>query len=197
MLGSTALRFLGVALGVQNPTTQTNEAERTVLTKHLVGKKKVVEIGVFEGFTTRILTKNVDSDAKVWGVDPFFTGRIGISWGYQMSRAYNAEALKSGKLTLVRTMSTEVGYQVPLEVDFVFIDADHSLEGITADWAFWSERIAPNGIIALHDSIVPAHNPRVADFGSHKYFESHIRNDDRFEVVETADSLAVLRRRAT
>jgi predicted O-methyltransferase YrrM len=196
VFGSTALRFFAIFFGAVQPDTQTTEAERILLKKHLVGKKKIVEIGVFEGFTTRVLTESADADAKIWGVDPFFTGRIGICWGYQISRVYNQGALKNKKLSLVRALSTEVGDKVPTEVDFVFIDADHSLEGITADWAFWSKRIAPNGVIALHDSIVPPHNPRVADFGSHVYFESHIRHDDRFEFVETADSLAILRRHA-
>lgn len=196
MIGSTALRFLAISIGTAKPMTQTTEAERALLKRHVAGKKNLVEIGVFEGFTTRVLTENADLDAKIWGVDPFFPGRMGICWGYQISRYYNANALKAKKLRFVRALSTEVGNQVPNEVDFVFIDADHSLEGITADWAFWSKRITPGGIVALHDSIVPPHNPRVANYGSHKYYESHIRNDDRFEVVETADSLAVLRRRA-
>lgn len=195
VIGSTALRFMAIAVGAQQPKTQTTEAERALLKKYLNGKKKVVEIGVFEGFTTKFLTEHSDANTRVWGVDPFFKGRVGISWGYQMSRVFNADAIRSDKLTFVRTFSTDVGDQVPAEVDFVFIDADHSLEGITADWEFWRNRIAPGGIIALHDSLVPAHNPRVAEFGSHKYFESHIRFDSDFELVETADSLAVLSRK--
>ena len=142
-----------------------------------------------------MLAEYADADALVWGVDPFFKGRVGISWGYQICRAYNARALKSGRLKLIHALSTEVGDRVPGEVDFVFIDADHSLAGITADWAFWSKKIEPNGMIALHDSLIPVHNPRVATFGSHRYFESHIRFDQRFEVIDAANSLAVLRRK--
>jgi predicted O-methyltransferase YrrM len=193
--GSTALRYAAVAFGAQKPTTQTTELERALLVKYLKGKKKIVEVGVFEGYTTKVLTENADADAKIYGVDPFFKGRIGISWGYRMSRAHNARALKKDRLTFVRTLSTEVGDQIPEKVDFVFIDADHSLDAIIADWSFWSNRIAPGGIIGLHDSIVPAHNPRVANFGSHQYFESTIKHDPRFEVLETADSLAILHHR--
>lgn len=195
VLGATALRYAAVAIGAQQPSTQTTEKERALLIKYLNGRRKVVEIGVFEGFTTRVLTENADADATIYGVDPFFKGRMGISWGYRMSRAYNSSAVKGKKLIFVRKSSTEVGDQVPDRVDFIFIDADHSLDGITADWAFWSERVEPDGIIALHDSIVPPHNPRVVGYGSHQYYENHIKHDPRFEVLETADSLVILRRR--
>ena len=195
-IGDSALRYIGVVLGASLPRSQTSSNERELLKKYIGGKKCIAEIGVFEGFTTRVLTECSDADARIYGVDPFFSGRLGISWGYKMSQAYNYDAIRRGKLSLVRAKSIMVGNQVPSELDFVFIDADHSLDGIISDWEFWSERIKADGVIALHDSLIPNYNPRVADYGSHLYFEQHIKFDRRFEFIDCVDSLAIMKRRS-
>lgn len=194
MIGRTFAHYLAVLAGRALPRTQTTPAERDLLAQLLPGRRHVVEIGVFEGFTTRILAERSDPAAKVYGVDPFFTGRLGVSWGLEIASAYNRRHLASGKLRLVRTLSTTVGHEVPKTVDYVFIDGDHSLAGIAADWAFWSNRLAPAGIIALHDTLLVPGRAKAAELGSHQYFRSHIRHDARFEIIAQQDSLAVLRK---
>jgi predicted O-methyltransferase YrrM len=37
------------------------------------------------------------------------------------------------------------------EVDFLFIDGDHTYEGVKQDFEMYSELVAEDGIIALHD----------------------------------------------
>ena len=39
------------------------------------------------------------------------------------------------------------------ELDFVFLDADHSYEGVTADIDAWLPKIRPGGILAGHDYV--------------------------------------------
>jgi predicted O-methyltransferase YrrM len=78
-------------------------------------------------------------------------------------------------------------------VDFVFIDGDHTYEGLQEDWVAWSELVQAGGIIALHDSrSTPDRNLEQA--GSARFTRDVILNDCRFETVETVDSLTVLRR---
>jgi predicted O-methyltransferase YrrM len=36
-------------------------------------------------------------------------------------------------------------------IDFLFIDGDHSYEGVSEDFAIYSQMVKPNGIIAFHD----------------------------------------------
>ena len=79
MLGKTFLHYLGVALGICTPVTRTSHTERQLLTTYLPGKKAIVEVGVFEGFTTRELADASDTEATVYGIDPFFRGRLGAS----------------------------------------------------------------------------------------------------------------------
>lgn len=179
VIGSTFFHYLSILCGTELPETQTSLAEREVLRRFLPGKKRIVEIGVFEDFTTRFLADGADSGARIYGVDPLFSGRFGVSWGYKIATMYNRQHLLSGRLALVRTLSTDVGHAVPAEVDYVFIDGNHSFEAIRADWDFWSGRLASDGIIALHDTVLAPGEPRAA-LGSHEFFESHIRNDVRF-----------------
>jgi len=195
MIGRTFLHYIGVVRGSQQPDTQTTAAEREALCAFLQGRKRIVEIGVFEGFTTRMLAERSDPDSVIYGVDPFFGGRLGISWGEKIARSYNIQHLTSGKVELVRELSTKVSNEVPNEVDFVFIDGDHSLQGIAGDWAHWSERLASGGIIALHDTLLTVDKPAGYTLGSIVYFKDHIRHDHRFEIVRQQDSLSVLRKR--
>lgn len=194
MIGRTFLHYIAVVSGLELPQTQTSNAERALLHKCVRGRKTIVEIGVFEGFTTRLLVEGSDDDATVFGVDPFFVGRLGVSWGLKIASAHNRAHLKSGRLKLIRTLSTEVGNAVPDAVDFVFIDGDHSLSGIRADWDFWSRRTKPDGVIALHDTILPEGKPASSELGSHRYFRNTIRHDRRFEIVHQIDSLSVLKK---
>ncbi len=58
--------------------------------------------------------------------------------------------------------SQEVGRLWPFWVDFVWVDGNHSLEGVRGDINAWWPKVRPGGIIAFHDyfeSTPPAHNP--------------------------------------
>jgi len=194
MVGGTFLHYVRVLRDRELPQTQTSKAERDLLIKYLAGRKRIVEVGVFEGFTTRLFADYADADATIYGVDPFFRGRLGLSWGLRITSAYNRKHLRSGRVKLVRTCSIAVGNQVPEDVDFVFIDGDHSLEAVRDDWSFWSTRVMQGGVIGLHDTLLPLGAPKDAGFGSHQYFKSHIQQDPRFEIMDQQDSLSILRK---
>lgn len=189
------MHFLRVLAGIDEPATQTTQAERDVLISFLPGAKRVVEIGVFEGFTTRLLAEHSDADAVVYGIDPFFCGRLGISWGRKITEFYNRKYLASGKVRLVAKLSTEVDDVIVTPVDLIFIDGDHSLNGITADWAYWRNQTVSGGIIALHDVLLTPDKPPGYSLGTIDYFRQHIRHDQDFDVVKQQDSLSVLRKR--
>lgn len=195
MIGKSVLHYARVVAGLDEPQTQTTQAERDLLATYLPGAKRVVEIGVFECRTTRMLTERADADAVVYGIDTFFSGRLGISWGERIARSYNGRHLASGKLRLVAKFSTDVDDDVPTPVDLVFIDGDHSLNGITKDWAYWTDRLKAGGIIALHDTLLTPVKPPAYTLGSIEYFHDHIRHASRFELLRQQDSMSVLRKR--
>lgn len=37
-------------------------------------------------------------------------------------------------------------------LDFVFIDGDHTYDGVRADWLAWSPLVRPGGVVAFHDT---------------------------------------------
>ena len=53
-----SLHYLHVLSGRDRPQTQTTNAERAILVSHLPGRKRIIEIGVFEGFTTHLLAES-------------------------------------------------------------------------------------------------------------------------------------------
>jgi hypothetical protein len=81
------------------------------------------------------------------------------------------------------------------DVQFLFIDGDHSYDGLLDDWQAWSSRVAPGGHVALHDSCSsPMRNIDTA--GSVRYTSDVIRHDPRFQLAEVVDTLTVVRRKA-
>jgi predicted O-methyltransferase YrrM len=91
----------------------------------------------------------------------------------------------------IRDLSHDAAKFLPTEFDFIFLDGDHSLAGIARDWNDWAPRVEAGGVFAQHDTRVPEHDPTVAGLGSYQYFESRIRVDPRFELLEQVDSLSL------
>jgi predicted O-methyltransferase YrrM len=196
MFGRTLWHTMRYAARMEGPHTQTSQRERETLARHAHGKKRAVEIGVYEGATTAVLARAIKSGGggRLYAVDPFFAGRSGICWSEFIARSQVRRSGVTDVVDFVKHLSFDACRRIEGDFDFVFIDGDHSLEGVQRDWSDWSARIVPAGILALHDTQVPDYNPRVRELGSYRYFESHIRNDRRFSLVEQVDSLSVLRR---
>jgi predicted O-methyltransferase YrrM len=150
-----------------------------------------VEIGVWHGVTTRRLRAAMDPDGVLTAVDPFPVGRLGFSVQERIAR-HEVDAVANGHVNWMRTSGVDAArHHGP--VDFVFIDGDHSEQGLLADWRAWSSLVETGGVIALHDSRSTPDRP-IDDAGSVKVTNEVIVRDPRFGVVETVDSLTVLRR---
>jgi predicted O-methyltransferase YrrM len=194
MIGRAALHTLRYLAGWDGPATQTTEAERQALAEHAAGRRRAIEIGVFEGFNTELIARELASDGRLFAIDPFLPGKLGFCWSKVIARRQISRAGLSGRVTFVRAMSWDACAQLNGDFDFMFIDGDHSWGGIERDWRDWSGRVSPGGIMALHDTRVPEHNPAVAELGSCAFYREVIRHDSRFELVGSFDSLNVLRR---
>jgi predicted O-methyltransferase YrrM len=195
MLGNALLHYIKVLLGSEQGVTQTSEAERSTLIKYCKQALVAVEIGVFEGVNTVLIATHMPDKGVLYGIDPFFKGRFGICY----SKLITLRSLKASrqvhKICLIEKLSFDAVDDVPDEVDFIFIDGDHSLEGIKRDWNDWSGKIRTGGIIALHDTAVPVFDPSRSALGSVQYFSEVIKYDQRFEVIEQTDSLHILQRK--
>jgi predicted O-methyltransferase YrrM len=193
MTGNALLHTIKVFVGMENPQTQTTQKEREAISKYSKGAKKAVEIGVFEGVNTSNIAGNLAREGILYAVDPFSSGRLGIKYGKFITKSLLKKDNLIGKVVFVEKFSYDAAKILNDKYDFIFIDGDHSAEGITKDWEDWSYKLEKNGIIALHDTNIPPHDPTVADLGSYKVFQTVIKNDPRFDILETVDSLNILR----
>jgi predicted O-methyltransferase YrrM len=194
MIGNAILHTLRYFLGVEQAQTQTSAAERDLLRRFVGGRALLVEIGVFEGVTTACLADAIDKEATLYGVDPFVPGRLGICWSRLIARSMTKRYRDDGRVVLIEKLSHEAAKDVPERIDFIFIDGDHSYDGIHRDWQLLSERVVEGGIVALHDAL-----PRTGgepQAGSERYFADVIVSDSRFRLLATEGVLAVLERRA-
>jgi predicted O-methyltransferase YrrM len=135
-------------------------------------------------------------DGILYAVDPYPVGRLGVSFQRYIARS-ELRRVPNGKVLWVRTTGAgaarSLGSELAGVVDFVFIDGDHTYEGLRADWQGWSPLIAPGGCIALHDSRSTP-DRSIDDAGSVRFTREVILSDPRFRVADMVDSLTVLRR---
>lgn len=190
--------FLLWNLGLAEAETQTSDAERDCLAHHAAGRTRVVEIGVWHGVTTCRLRSAMASNGVLFAVDPYPAGRLGFSAQWHIARKEVAK-IPNGIMRWVRSTGVEAARNHTAlglgPVDFVFIDGDHSFEGLRSDWEMWSQLVAREGIVTLHDSCSSATRQIDDDAGSVIFTSEVIRRDSRFELVEIVDTLTVLRRK--
>lgn len=192
---AAALHFVLWKVRLKRATTETTRAERDALARHARGRLRLVEIGVAQGVTTKRLRAAMSSEAELWAVDPYPANRLGLRFSEMIAHG-EVSAVENGEVRWVRATSIEAAAVWRQErrppPDFLFIDADHTWQGISGDWTVWSELVAPGGVIALHDSRSTPINP--IDAESVRFTQSVIRNDPRFRVIEEVDSLTVVER---
>jgi predicted O-methyltransferase YrrM len=196
LLLTSLVHFALWRLRLADATTQTTRAERDTLAKHAARRSRLVEIGVWHGVTTKRLRAAMPLDAELWGVDPYVPGRLGVSFPEQIARAEVA-TVENGSVRWIRATGAEAASLWRREgrppADFLFIDGDHSFEGISSDWGAWNDLIAIGGIVALHDSRSTPKRP-LENAGSVRFTQETILVDPRFRVVDEVDSLTVLER---
>jgi predicted O-methyltransferase YrrM len=195
---SVLVHFIKWRLGLAPAEVWTTARERACLARHVAGKRKVVEIGVWHGGTSKGLRSAMADDGVLFAVDPYEPGRLGFSIPRIVGRAEVAR-VRRGEVDWIRQTGQEAAAsdhmrrQAPF--DFVFIDAAQTRERLEEEWRAWSPLIAPDGIIAVHDSLTPPDSAG-PEQTSVECAREIVFADQRFELIETVDSLSVLKRRA-
>jgi predicted O-methyltransferase YrrM len=187
------LHFIKYRLGIDSAHAWILPVESECLLRHAAGKKRLAEVGTWEGGTTRKLRAVMSPEGTIFAVDPYAPGRLGVSY-QRMIAAREVARARNGKVVWLYTTGVDAARDsgvLAARFDFVFVDGDHTYEGLSADWTAWSPLIAPGGIVALHDSLAPEGH---ADGGSVRYSNEVIAQDPRFEQVDQATTLRVLRR---
>ena len=195
MKGQALFHLLRFIFGLDRPHTQTTARERETLEKYASGAGAAIEIGVYEGINTVVISKALANDGKAFGIDPFFKGALGICYHKVIAKLHLRRNAVNNKVVLVEKFSFDAVGDVPETVDFIFIDGDHSYEGIRKDWQLYADKVRAGGIMALHDtSVVGSGAAGILD--SVRFYNEVIRLDHRYQWLETVDSMNVLRKKS-
>lgn len=141
------------------------------------------------GVSAGVIAEAMDSEGRLFCVDPYDNGEA-------IRRIALRHLCRTGaakKVTMVRAYSQDAIAQLPRSLDFIFVDGDHSFEGLRKDWEVVRNLLTPGGIACFHDtSAPPAGIPEYC--GAAVFFNAHIRHAEDFVHVETVHTLNVMRR---
>jgi cephalosporin hydroxylase len=167
-----------------------NPSELIELTKIVRDKqpKTVVEIGTDRGGTLYVWTQALPTANRFISID-LPGGDFG--GGYSEGRAQFYKSFTDKDLTCIRQNSHHEETKQQLKenlqdhsIDFLFIDADHTYEGVKQDHKMYKDLVSDNGIIAFHD-IVP--NDTAPAIGVDTYWEELKENHTTKEIIADPD----------
>jgi predicted O-methyltransferase YrrM len=178
--------------GIYEATSQTNSLELSLLAKFSSNVRTAVEIGSYEGVSAAVIAQNMNAAGKLYCVDPWRTVKGKASPSFEIfKRSLNRKGCSS-KIEVLRGTSGAMRGALPAEFDFIFVDGDHSWNGIKQDWDIVCAKLRAGGVVCLHDALAPDGEEGKHD--SVKFYGQVIKNDHRFVLEGQADSLVVLRR---
>ena len=157
------LRALALGAGLIPPRTMHSPNEAELLAELASGQRTVVEIGVYEGSSAVVLCRALSPEADLHLIDPFVDESgwaLPAGWGASASATRRVVARAGGpRVHWHLERSQEVGRRWSEPVDVVFVDGDHSPEGVREDWAVWHPHVRPGGFVAFHDAREPGSGP--------------------------------------
>ncbi len=121
-----------------------------------------MEIGTARGGTLFFLTRLATPDATIISVD-LPAGRFGGGYSSARRRVYRRLSRGAQRLYLFRedSHSPDIlahvkGVLAGRALDYLFIDGDHSYDGVKRDFEMYSPLVRSGGIVAFHDICVHA-----------------------------------------
>jgi Methyltransferase domain len=170
--------------------SQVTDRELQMLLRYSRDARTICEIGCYEASTSVALAHN--TTGTVYSVDPFYSGRLGISYTEYVARVHRWRN-RVQNLVFLKGLSHEVSCNFLLSIDFRFIDADHSYEAVKADWNGWFPKVRRGGYIALHDSKPASNSPQM--LGSMRFYLEDVLQIDGVVECDSVDSLVIVQSR--
>lgn len=184
------LNWITSIFGLLNINTMLNIKHRTQLVGLLISLNlplSAVEVGTAEGYNAEDLLKA--GMQKLYLVDNWATiesqagdGGFNQEWH---DKNYEAAMLRikpyGNKAIVLRGLSVDMAKEVPDgSLGLVYLDGDHSYEGVMRDLKAWFPKLVQNGVMAGHDYLNTAYGVRsaVMDFGAGAY-EIHIIEENK------------------
>jgi predicted O-methyltransferase YrrM len=117
-----------------------------------------VEIGSARGRSTCYIAMALKENGRgtLYAIDP----HTETDWNDHLSRdtydilERNIAALDlCGQVQILRAFSEEVARSWNSPIDLLFIDGDHSYDGVKRDWELFAHHLSPFGVAVFHDTI--------------------------------------------
>ncbi len=148
-----------------NRESITTGTQKVILSLMAMQKKNgvIVELGSWTGGGVLIMAPYLTHDHSYHAVDTFSAEHMPASYirddlkGRSQMEVFNDNiAPLKDKVVIHKGFTNDVAATWPkdLKIDLLFIDADHSYEGVSSDWKNWSPFMNKGGIIAFHDYYV-------------------------------------------
>lgn len=153
-------------------------------------KDAIVEIGVLNGQTTRILLEN--STCEVYGIDPIIPDSMNSSLIGNINLINNLSLEFKERFTFIKDYSFNVVKNWDKKIDYIFIDGDHLYEAVKIDFEDWYPFVKNGGIVAFHDSSANRGGP---DYwpGPSKLADE-LLNDERLDYIETIGTMTIFKK---
>jgi len=183
-------------MGLRPVLGQHTHREDTALRKWATGKSRLVEIGVAEGASAITLREVMAPQGHLWLIDPFHLSRFQYINAMKRVAHRAVGNVKNGRATWIGKFSFEAAKDWVGQIDFLFIDGDHSETAVQRDWEEWSQHVIPGGIVAFHDAGTFEGGWPQPDWGSVKVVNRLFRSSalPGWRIVQEVDSLVVVQR---
>ena len=129
-------------------TLRKEALEKFILQHNL---KRGAEIGVWQGETSSHILKN--TDCFLYLVDLWSSSAKYKKWNQEKNKRITLKRIKKSQNSkILQGVRWDVAQQIQdQELDFVFIDGDHSTEGVRNDIQAYTPKIKQGGYIMGHD----------------------------------------------
>jgi predicted O-methyltransferase YrrM len=148
--------------------------------------KSIIEIGTAKGGTLFLFSRLADPAATLLSID-LPGGEFGGGYPEWKAKLYHSFSLPGQTMHLLRADSSAPNTIEKVKsifgerlVDFLFIDGNHTYQGVKKDFELYSPLVRKGGIIALHDIAV---HPDDANCNVDRFW-NEIKNHNSREFIE-------------
>ena len=146
----------------------------------------ILEIGTGSGGTLFLFSRIASKDGVIISID-FPGGRFGGGYSNIRKPLYNSFSLKNQQICLIRKDSHDIVTFNEVKnilngnkIDFLFIDGDHTYDGVKRDFMMYRSLVKRTGTIAFHDIV----KCKVKDCEVSKFWDEIELKYDHIEIIE-------------
>ncbi len=154
-------------------------------------KKGIVEIGVLNGETSRILAE-ANQNIPVVGIDPLVIDSMSETLiGTDEAIRRNTAHLPNYRLIKDFSYNVVKGWAMPF--DYIYIDGSHVYEDVKRDFEEWLPKLSKGGLMGFHDSTM--YRGGMPYWPGPSRLADELIHDPRMEYVDSVGRVTIFRKR--